>query len=149
MSVGEVCNRRIAVAADHTSVLAAAKSMRAHDERMLVVIDESDGRRLAVGIVTEHELAGVVTRETDPSRLALKDIMRTDPGFVTEADDIFATACWMRRYRLREAIVHDDSGRLAGIVTIDQLIESLAGDLFGTTAPALDELPLSARVALH
>ena len=149
MSIGAICNRKIAVAADHTSVLAAAKSMRANDERVLVVIDESEGRRLAVGLVTEHELAGVITRETDLSRLALKDIMRTDPGFVTEADDVFGTACWMHQHRLREAIVHDEAGRLAGIVTIDQLIDSLAGDLFGSAASAPEELLLSGRIALH
>lgn len=40
MSVGAVCNRRIPTAAEHTSVLAAARSMQAHDERVLVVVDE-------------------------------------------------------------------------------------------------------------
>lgn len=149
MSIGAICNRRIPTAGDHTSVLAAAQCMQACDERVLVVVDEREGRRRAVGIVTEHELASVIARGADPARLALKDIMRTDPGFVTEADDVFGTACWMQQNRLREAIVHDGTGRLAGLVTLDRLIEALAGNFLAAAGPEFEEPGAAGPVALH
>lgn len=150
MGIGEICNRRIPIAERGTSVRAAAKSMQAYDVPILVVVDEKDGRRMAVGIVTEHEFVRyVVACRADASRLCVEDVMRVDPGFVNEADDVYETACWMHRNRLRVAIVHDEAGGLAGLVTIEQLIDNLVGELAGVA-----ELPASvagprSRIPLH
>jgi signal-transduction protein with cAMP-binding, CBS, and nucleotidyltransferase domain len=150
MGIGNICNRRIPIAEGGTSVLAAAKCMQAFDAPILVVVDEKEGKRVAVGIVTERELArNVVAQGMDPSRLALKDVMRVDPGFVNEADDVYETACWMHRNRLKEAIVHDDAGGLAGLVTLEQLIDNLAGEIAGAAElPASDQGP-PGHISLH
>lgn len=132
------------------SVLAAAKSMQMLDEPVLVVIDEKDGKRVAVGIVTEREIArNVVARGADPSQLALRDVMRQNLCFVNEADDVFETACWMHRNHLREAVVHDETGGLVGLVTIEQLIDNLAGDLIDFTEPAGAEASPAGHIPLH
>ncbi|MBI3043813.1 MAG: CBS domain-containing protein [Betaproteobacteria bacterium] len=150
MSVGAICNRLIPTAAKSTSVRDAAKCMRAFDEPVVVVVDEREGKRVAVGIVTEHEVAqSVVACGADPSQVALQDVMRANPGFVNEADDLLETAFWMHRNRLREAIVHDESGALVGLVTIERLIETLAGDLIGLAEPGVDEAPADRPHALH
>lgn len=140
MSVGTVCNRNVIVAAASTTAVAAAQCMERFDEHVLVVIDDRADRRLAVGIVTDRELAGVIAREADPARVTLQEIMRADPGFVTDTADVLDTACWMRRNGLREAVVHDEAGRLVGVVTLDQLVESLAEEIAGSAALPLDEI---------
>lgn len=150
MSIGSICNRRIPITEGGTSVLAAAKSMQALGESILVVTDMKDGRRVAVGIVTEHEFAqNVVACRADPLRLAVKDVMRANPCFVKEADDVYETACWMHRNRLREAIVHDESGGLVGLVTIEQLIDSLAGEIAGVAELPAAEAGAPSRIPLH
>jgi signal-transduction protein with cAMP-binding, CBS, and nucleotidyltransferase domain len=149
MTVGDICNRRVPIAPGTTSVLAAAKSMHALDEGFLVVTEDRDGRRFALGIVTDRELVGVIAREGDPSRLNLKDIARAHPGFVAESDGIFETVCWLRQNRLRVAIVHDQAGAVLGIVGLDQLVETLAAE-FGETAPSIaGEASTQRRNALH
>jgi len=145
MSVGTVCNRNVMVAAVNTTAVAAAQCMERFDERILVVIDDRADKRTAVGIVTDRELAGVIAREADPARITLKEIMRADPGFVMDTADVLETACWMRRQGLREAVVHDEAGRLVGLVTLDQLVESLAEEIAGSAALSLDEI----STALH
>lgn len=150
MNVGAICNRLVPTASMSTSVVAAAQCMQGLDERILVVIDCGAGRRPALGIVTERELAAIIAREDDPSRLELKDIMRVDPGFVTDTAGVLETARWMHRNRLREAIVHDEAGRLAGVVTLDQLVERLAGEMIASAAlPATDAPIEPRRRALH
>lgn len=139
MSVGAVCNRNVMIAAVSTSAVGAAQCMERYDERILVVIDERADKCRAVGIVTDRELTGVIAREADPARVTLKEIMRADPGFVTDTADVFETACWMRRNGLREAIVHDEAGRLTGVVTLDQLVESLVEEIVGSAALSPDE----------
>jgi signal-transduction protein with cAMP-binding, CBS, and nucleotidyltransferase domain len=133
------------VAAVNTTAVAAAQCMERFDERILVVIDDRADKRTAVGIVTDRELAGVIAREADPARITLKEIMRADPGFVMDTADVLETACWMRRQGLREAVVHDEAGRLVGLVTLDQLVESLAEEIAGSAALSLDEI----STALH
>lgn len=150
MSVGAVCNRNVMVAATSTTAVAAAQCMERFDERILVVIDERVDKHRAVGIVTDREFTGVIARGVDPARVTLKEIMRADPGFVTDTADVFETACWMRRNGLREAIVHDEAGRLTGVVTLDQLIESLAQQAVGSALPSPDERSCLLRSkALH
>jgi signal-transduction protein with cAMP-binding, CBS, and nucleotidyltransferase domain len=150
MGVGNICNRRIPIAEGGASVLAAAKSMQAFDVPILVVVEEKDGRRVAVGIVTDRELArNVVARGADPLQLTVKDVMRGDPCFVREADDVYETACWMHRNRLKEAIVHDEAGGLAGLVTLEQLIDSLAGEITGVAELPASEADPRNRVPLH
>lgn len=148
MSIGAICNRQIPIATSGTSVLVAVQSMQAFDEPVLIVTDERGGR--PVGIVTEHELArNVVACRADPSRLALKDVMRASLGFVNETDSVFETASWMHRNRLREAIVHDNAGVLVGIVTMERLIDSLAGGIIDVSGPDMTEAHPAGRVFVH
>jgi signal-transduction protein with cAMP-binding, CBS, and nucleotidyltransferase domain len=129
MNVGAACNRRIAMAEKSTSVFAAAKSMSAFDERMLVVTEKRNGALAAVGIVTDHELvAKVVALRADPLKLTVQDVMRRDHAFVMDTDGVPETIAWMRRNMLNEAIVHEKGGGVIGIVTLDGLADSLAGE---------------------
>jgi signal-transduction protein with cAMP-binding, CBS, and nucleotidyltransferase domain len=149
MRIGDVCDRRIPIAAAGTTVLAAAKSMHGFGEHMLVVTEEREGKVVAVGIVTERDLVGVIALEGAPNRLTLRDVMGPPPAFVVESDNVFETVCWMRRNHLRDVVVHDQAGRLLGTVSIDQLVEGLAGELGEDASSAGGELPPQQRPAFH
>jgi len=149
MTVGAICNRRIPTAPRTATIEEAARSMCAFDERVVVVTDETDGKRRAVGVVTEHEMMAVIARGADPAQLTLGEIMRAHPGFVRDTDSIFDTVRWMHRNRLREIVVHDESGRLVGLVTYDQLFDAIAGEFTAPDLPALEESLTPDRTALH
>lgn len=149
MSIGEICDRRVPIAPVATTVLAAARSMHSFGDRMLIITDECASRRVAVGVVTEHELIGVMAEGEDPSRLTVKDIMSPCPAFVTETDDVFDTLCWMRRNHLRDAIVHGKGGALLGMVSLDQLADSVASELNGVAECSPDEHRAQVWGGLH
>ena len=150
MTIGRVCNRRIAMADRTASVLDAAKSMETFGERVLVVTDRNgNGSLQAVGVVTDREITAFVARGGDPQRDSLQDIMRTGIGFVTEADDLFETVRWMHRNKLREAIVHGENGALAGIVTVDQLCGAIAGEISADMVCAPEGISGGERPRIH
>jgi len=149
MSIGEICDRRIPTVPATTTVLAAAASMHSFGDRLLVITGERGGRRVAVGVVTEHELVGVMVNGEDPSRVSVGEIMVPYPAFVGEGDDVRDTLCWMRRNGLRDVIVHDKSGVPLGTVSLDQLADSVAGELSEVAAHAPGESATAAPSALH
>src|SRR4029077_2102066 len=132
-----------------TTVLEAVKSMHSFGDRMLVVTDERGGRRVAVGIVTERELLGVMAQGADPARLTVQDIMCPCPAFVTEGDDVLDTLCWMHRHHLRDVIVHGKGGMLLGTVSLDQLADSLAGELSDVVSCSSEDSAAESRKSLH
>jgi signal-transduction protein with cAMP-binding, CBS, and nucleotidyltransferase domain len=149
MSIGEICERRVPAFPGATTVLVAAKAMHSFGDRLVVVTDERACRRVTIGIVTEHELLGVMAQGEDPARLTLKEIMVPCPAFVGEGDDVLDTLCWMRRNGLRDVIVHDRSGAPLGTVSLDQLADSVAGELSEVAAHAPGESATAAPSALH
>ena len=149
MTVGEICNRRITTAPASTTVLAAAKSMHAFGDRLLVVTALEEARPRALGVITDRELATVIAHEGNPSAVTLADVMRPHPGFVTESDGILETALWMRHHGMREVIVHDREGALLGTVGMERLIESLAADLDGVAPVGAGKGATMRRGAFH
>jgi predicted transcriptional regulator len=148
MSIGEICDKRVPTAPAATTVLAAVQSMHTFGDRMLVVTDERGGRRVAVGVVTDHEVLGVMAQGEDPSRITVKDIMCPCPAFVSEHDDVLDTLCWMHRHHLRDVIVHGRGGALLGTVSLNQLADSVASELSDVASHSPEDYEHD-RSALH
>jgi CBS domain containing-hemolysin-like protein len=75
--------------------------------------------------------------------------MRLPAAFVAGSDSGLDTLCWMRRYGLRDAVVHDESGAVLGIVSLDQLVESLANEIGETAPPGAEGGLRQRRETLH
>ncbi|HSO07178.1 MAG TPA: CBS domain-containing protein [Pelomicrobium sp.] len=130
MNAGEICIREVIVTSRDTTVAAAAQLMREFHVGDLVVVDESDGRRLPVGIVTDRDVAiGVVAPGLDPATLTVGDIMAGDLVTAREADGVFEILQTMRRRGIRRVPVVEASGALAGIVALDDILEIIAEEL--------------------
>jgi CBS domain-containing protein len=130
MNIGEVCNRTVVVARRQTPLSEAAHLMREHHVGSLVVVDEDGKGRVPVGIVTDRDLVvAVVAEGADPRRFSVGEVMR--PGLVTvgENDTVFDTLRLMRARGIRRVPVRAADGTLAGIVTIDDLLEIVAEQL--------------------
>jgi putative hemolysin len=79
-----------------------------------------------VGYISMKDLLPRVLEQTS---VQVKDIMRP-PFFVPESKQAVELLKEMRTRRLPFAIVVDEQGGLAGIVTIEDLVEELVGDIF-------------------
>lgn len=130
MPIGEFCNREVVIAARDQSVLEGAQLMRRHHVGTLVIVDDVDGRRKPVGIVTDRDMVvEVLAKEVDPELVQLGEITGDNLITVREGDGVFDTLQMMRRRGVRRAPVVDHDGFLAGIVTVDDLFALFAEEM--------------------
>ena len=130
MPIGEICNRNVIVSGSEDTVADAAKLMREHHVGDVVVVDERDGRRFPVGIVTDRDLVvEIMATELDQKVITVGDIMLEELVTVKESVGVFEAIQYMRSMTVRRLPVVDESGALVGLVTLDDLLELLAEEL--------------------
>lgn len=130
MAVGEICNREVVIAEKTLSVVDAAQLMRTHHVGDLVVVEEREGRRLPVGIVTDRDVVvEVVAAGVNPDALKVGDIMGPEVATVRESEGLFEALRFMRDKGVRRMPVVDSTGALAGILTLDDLLSLLAEEM--------------------
>lgn len=130
MSVGEICNREVVCAEGQLSVLEAARLMRQFHVGALVVLDDMEEGRRPVGIVTDRDIVvEVVAAAVAPEAVRVADVMTTQLLTAREEDTVWDTLQRMRAKGVRRAPVINSQGRLEGLVTVDDMLEVLAGEL--------------------
>jgi CBS domain-containing protein len=134
MTVGKLCTRDVATASRETVVAEAARQMRHRHVGDLVVVEAGK----PVGIVTDRDIViSVVATGLDAAVFTLGDLVSKDP--VTCTEDVDAATCLqqMRTHGVRRMLVVNKSGKLVGILTVDDLLRVLAGEL-GEIAKLID-----------
>jgi CBS domain-containing protein len=130
MAIGEICNREVVYVSRDVTVHAACKLMRHYHVGSLVVVDESSGKRVPVGILTDRDIVVEIdAMDLDPKVITAGDIMSPELATVPEDHGVLETIEVMRLKGVRRMPIVDADGRLVGIVTIDDLLEVLAGEL--------------------
>lgn len=130
MTVGQICNRVVVFANRNTPLPDAAKLMRENHIGSLVIVDESDRGRIPVGMLTDRDIAiAVVAQALDPRTLTAGEVMSGELVTANEQDDMLDTLQRMRRRGIRRVPVLTAAGALAGIVTLDDLLELVAEQL--------------------
>lgn len=130
MALGEICNRVVVVTTRNTGVDEAARLMREHHVGSLVVVDETALGRKPAGIVTDRDIAiEVVAAGVAPASVTVGEIMGPELVTVQESDEPWDTIQRMRQKGVRRVPVVGRDGVLVGIVTVDDLVETLAEQL--------------------
>jgi len=130
MSIGEICNRKVVVMQREETIAEAAKLMRDQHVGSVLIVDEQDGKRVPVGIVTDRDLVvEVIAPELDADAITVGDIMMTGFAVVKEETGVFEAIQYMRIKGIRRLPVVDAEERLIGIVTLDDLLILLAEEL--------------------
>jgi CBS domain-containing protein len=130
MPVGEICNRDVVVTRREDTILAAAKLMRQHHVGDVVVVDERGSVRVPVGIVTDRDLViEIMATELDQKVMTVGDIMIEELVTIKESLGVFEAIQYMRAEAIRRLPVVDEQGALAGILTLDDLLQLLSEEL--------------------
>ena len=130
MTIGEICNREVVYVNRDVTVHAACKLMRHYHVGSLVVVDEVDGKRVPVGILTDRDVVVEIdAMDLDAKVITAGDIMSEELVTVPDRNDVLETIEIMRFKGVRRVPVVDAEGRLAGIVTVDDLLGILADEL--------------------
>ncbi len=130
MQVGTLCTIDTVCCGPGESVQGAASLMRKYHVGDVVVVDDPDGARRPVGIVTDRDIVvSVVALGLDPLGLQAGDVMSGDLLLADECDEVDATIERMRQRGIRRVPVVAADGRLAGIVSADDLLGWLAEEM--------------------
>lgn len=130
MPIGEICNREVIIAFAHESAAEAARLMRQYHVGDVVIVEEREGRRVPVGIVTDRDLViEVMAKEVDPSLFRMADLVTRELATAREQDGVYETIQRMRVHGVRRMPVVDGTGALVGIVSLDDLLALLAEEM--------------------
>jgi CBS domain-containing protein len=130
MRIADICTRNVIQCSRTASALELAQLMRNAHVGDVVVVDQPNGERIPVGIVTDRDLAvGVMALEADPALVKAGDLM--GPALITagEANDVYEIAELMRFRGVRRIPVVDEHGGLVGIVTLDDLLKVIGDEI--------------------
>lgn len=130
MRIGGIATLEAVHCKRETSVLEAALLMRKHHVGDLVIVDEVNGELMPVGILTDRDIVvSLVAEGLDSKSIEAGDIMSAELLAASEDADVHETIERMRVKGVRRMPVIDGSGRLLGIVSVDDLMQFLAEEM--------------------
>jgi CBS domain-containing protein len=149
MSISEFCNREVVFATREMSLPEAARLMREYHVGALVVVDEVNGKRVPVGIVTDRDIViEVISQSLDLDDFSVGDIMGPQLVSVQEKDGVFETIRLMRTKGIRRIPVVNQEGGLVGIISAEDILDLLAEEMaeLARVAPREQEREAKTRV---
>lgn len=131
MHIKDICSRVVVVAETSTDLREAARLMRDHHVGALVVVDGSDAGRRPIGIVTDRDIvvSVVAATEVQAEKLTVGDVMSADLVVAGEDVGVFEAVDLMQDRGARRLPVVDAEGHLVGIITLDDVLRMVAGEL--------------------
>lgn len=130
MAVGELCTRDVVVARPEEPVEVLAQLMRHFHVGDVVIIEEHDEDRIPLGIVTDRDLVVEVLAEgVDPRTLTASDLIAGELVTVADNEDALAATELMRRKGVRRLVVVDSRCNLVGVLTADDVLDTLAEEM--------------------
>ena len=132
MNVGHICQRKTVTVDQRAELAVAARLMRDRHIGYLVVIGHDPGTELPrpVGVLTDRDIVvAVIAKDTDPKTLRAGDVMTVNPVTVSESDSVERALQDMCRSGVRRVPVTGARGELVGVLSLDDLLELLAGQI--------------------
>ena len=130
MRTGELCNRTVITATAENTIEEAARLMRDHHVGCLVVTRENEGQLEPAGIVTDRDIViELIAKSVPLEDVTVGDIMSYALLKVTEDETVFETAQRMRSRGVRRVPVVTQTGALAGILALDDILSLLGEEL--------------------
>lgn len=141
MTIGKIAKRDVDTALADESIQAAAQRMGTRLVGTLVVLDEE---QRPTGMITDRDIAiRVVGQGRDPHRTTVGEVMTRDVLVAHEDLEVEKALSLMRANTIRRLPVVDDSERLVGVVSLDDILTLLArefrelGRLLSQEKPAI------------
>lgn len=144
MKIQDIMTREVRTCELDTSLTEVARLMRAACCGAIPVIDADGG---IAGVVTDRDISmAIVNSARKPINIAAREIMSPHVHACSPDDDVRAALQTMKDARVRRLPVIGSGGRLAGIVSMDDIIlRALAPD-----SPDANEIVDSLReIVLH
>jgi CBS domain-containing protein len=123
MLLKDICVLDVACCDRDASILEAARLMRQHHTGDLIVVDDPNGDRVPVGIVTDRDIViEVLANELDPATTKVSRAMNAKLVVAGAAETLEDAIDRMRLHGVRRLPILKHEGSLLGIVTLDDLL---------------------------
>jgi CBS domain-containing protein len=143
MNIGDICKRKVVTIAEHDELTRAAELMRERHIGFLVVVkpNAGEGGSAPIGVVTDRDIVvAVVARGADPRTLRVGDVMTREPVVAEQDKPVSSALREMRRIGVRRLPVVDRAGALAGVLSIDDVVDALASELWDVASSIRQEM---------
>ena len=141
MTIGAICTRRVITVDREIDIAAAAGVMRENHIGYLIVTDARSGGSTPIGVITDRDMVvKVLAKDVDPHTLAVGDVMTPDPLIAADYDGISETLSRMRRLGVRRVPVVGVGGKVSGVLSIDDVVDHLVGQLSDVSGSVRNEL---------
>lgn len=132
MSLARFCRKTVALIQPSQSIAEAAERMRDQHVGALVVV-EDDLR--PVGMLTDRDIVTrVVAERGDATFVAVSNVMTPRPAVARVTDSLDRTLFTLRERGVRRLPIVDEEGRVAGLVSLDDVLVLLSAELDQTAA---------------
>ena len=139
MIVSEICRRNPVTIGAHEELASAAGLMRERHIGYLIVVEPPAPR--AVGVLTDRDIVvGVLARGTDPRLVKVGEVMTREPVVVCEDASLTTALAEMRRIGVRRIPVVDAAGHLTGVLSLDEILDTVAQELLGVIGSIRTEM---------
>lgn len=140
MPISECCNLGVVCCEADATIPELAGLLRKHHVGDVIVVENRDGARMPIGIVTDRDIViETIAVQLDAQVFTAGDIMSAPLVTVREQDGFVETLRLMRNHRIRRMPVVDEDGALCGIVTADDIISLLTMELSLMSAAIADQ----------
>ncbi|HEX7439158.1 MAG TPA: CBS domain-containing protein [Caldimonas sp.] len=132
MSLARICRCELVTIDASATLREVASLMHAQQVGALVVTVETEGRREAVGVLTDRDLViEVLARDLDPADVKAGQLARHPLAAVPATAGLADAVAVMRETGVRCLLVAEPAGQVAGFVSADDLLEALAQEMGG------------------
>jgi CBS domain-containing protein len=144
MKVGNICKRQVVAVSPRTELIAAAELMRQEHVGFLVVVEPEPPNSAPygspVGVLTDRDIIiCVIAQRADPQQLTVADVMTRGPATVAETDSLDRALHIMSEMGVRRLPVVSSGGLLTGVISLDDAIDLLAGQILDVSGALRNE----------
>ena len=136
MTVGNYCERELALLTRDASLQDAAMMMRHYHVGEVIVVDKLDGKNIPMGVVTDRDFViEIMALDVDVDQISVGYIMSVELITVGEdyslsdALDALDALDVMQQHGVRRLPVVDSNGILSGLIDMEIILKILCQDL--------------------
>ncbi len=123
MQLKDICTVDVVTCQRNTSTTEAAQLMRKHHVGDLVVVDDPNGERTPVGVVTDRDLViEVLALGLDPATTSVMAYLRNPVVVARDSEDSTIALERMHAHKIRRMPIIDGQEQLVGMITLDDLL---------------------------